>query len=191
MATIIGEYRFVFIDDRETNPNQSLSSTTEDMTKTQDRDKQSPKPTNKDDKGKQFAAGAAAFVGVSTTAIKTYQTIRNNVYTRQTTAALIGGNTMIARNLDAKKRKQDSILNAGTSVISGAAQGMGVGSAFGPWGAAIGAIVGASISIATQAFGAVIKNREEMLRFMASIADQEYSGYLESRRLVDLTGRMR
>lgn len=191
MARVIGEYRFVFTDETTNGKsNESLSSTTEDKKK-QDKGPTPMISPESQKKLKAFSAGATKAVAIGAFGTHIYQTVRDISYNRKSTSAIISGNTLAASHLEAKRHNQDIVLSNMMTTAKYAAMGAALGSTLPGAGTIIGAITGTIVGIATDMIKQQSQYREEMRRFMAELSEQRYSGYVQSRRLVNLSGGVR
>lgn len=192
MSRVIGEYHFVFTDETtKGKSNNSLSSTTEDKVNNQESKTTSPINPQTQDKLKQFSAGATKAVAIGAFGTHIYQTVRDISYNRKSTSAIISGNTLAATHLEAKRHNQDIVLSNVMTTAKYAAMGAALGSTLPGMGTIIGAITGTIVGIATDMVKQQSQYREEMRRFMAELSEQRYSGYVQSRRLVNLSGGVR
>lgn len=187
---VIGEYRFVFTDEvKKSRSNESLSSTTEDIEK--NKTDSLPESPMYQKQLKKFTSIAAKGIGTVGAGLKIHGTVRDIVYNKLTTDAIISGNLQAARHLQTKKTNQDRIINRTMGLVGYAVQGAAIGAMGGPVLSAAMAAVSMAVGISLSLAKRETEFQENMRRYMAELSEQRYVGYLESRRLVNLTGRMR
>lgn len=190
MAKIIGEYRFVFLDETESGKsNSSLSSTTKQANKVRTEQETVANPVQSP--MKTFSKVTAGVIGAGATGLNVYRTIRDVAINKQTTDAVISGNLHAARNLSVQKANQDRQINQAMSVVGYIAQGAAIGAMGGGYGAIIGAGIGMIVGISTSLYRGMNEHTENMRRYEAELSEQRYLGSLESKRLVNMTGRVR
>lgn len=108
------------------------------------------------------------------------------------TIETLRGNALAAQHIANKRAKQQYYSNVGLDIVRSVTVATALGAKFGAGiGAGIGAVAGLAISASMQIARQATDFNNQMKVWKQSLIDQQYTGALTSRRLVNTTGRTR